>query len=271
MILLDSITINSSLVILIVIALIAILGYLFGSISTLKQAANKNNITIVQREGELREKDLTFQNNMKEKDLKIEKMIADAKESANNIAANQFEEWKIKELEAHRKVIIKAAIDSAQAALAEWKIVTEKDFRKDAITRSMGVNFGKITEHLLPFSKHLSQFDPRDVRFIGSPVDLMIFDGATRKSDTIDVYLVEIKTGSGKLSKKQKSIQQAVADHRVYWKPIVVPEFNWDVSDEPEENDFQDEAPTPQPDVEPKTPKDDDEEYFGNLFDAWRK
>jgi predicted Holliday junction resolvase-like endonuclease len=96
----------------------------------------------------------------------------------------------------------------------------------------MGVNFGKITEHLLPFSNHLSEFDPRDIRFIGSPVDLMIFSGATAKSSVIDIYFVEIKTGSGQLSKKQKSIRDAIYDHRVHWKPIVVPEFEWDISDE---------------------------------------
>lgn len=148
-----------------------------------------------------------------------------------------FNQWKESELETHRKVMLEAAEKSAQALLALWKLDSEKGFRQDAITRSMGVNFGKITEHLLPFSKHLTQFDPRDVRFIGSPVDLMIFDGATQKKSVIDIYLVEIKTGSGKLSKKQTSIKNAIEDHRVFWKPIFVPEFKWDISNEPDEPD----------------------------------
>ncbi|MGN6264222.1 MAG: Holliday junction resolvase-like protein [Ginsengibacter sp.] len=265
MILLDSITLSYNLLIVIAIIIIIILYNLFSSNSSLKRKIDEGNIFKAQVEGLLREKDglvrekeliykndleqnsLIFQNNMKEKDLQIEKMIAEAKEVAVNLAATQFEEWKTKELEAHRKVIFKASIDSAQAALAEWKISTGKELRQDAITRSMGVNFGKITEHLLPFSKHLMQFDPRDVRFIGSPVDLMIFDGATQKKGIIDIYLVEIKTGSGKLSKKQKSIRDAIEDHRVYWKPIIVPEFKWDVSD------------------------DEDNEDSGEAFAAWRQ
>lgn len=70
--------------------------------------------------------------------------------------------------------------------------------------------------------------------FIGSPVDLMIFDGATEKRDVIDIYLVEIKTGSGQLSKKQKTIREAIENQRIHWKPIIVPDFKWDVPDDDE-------------------------------------
>jgi predicted Holliday junction resolvase-like endonuclease len=143
-----------------------------------------------------------------------------------------LESWKEKELDAHRKIIFRAALEKAESLLAGWKITEGDKLRSDAVKRSMGVNFGKITEHLIPFSKHLEEFDPRDVRFIGSPVDLMIFDGATTKDDVIDIYFVEIKTGSGQLSKKQKTIRDAIENHRVHWKPIVVPEFKWDVPDD---------------------------------------
>jgi len=164
--------------------------------------------------------------------MEIQKIQSEITNQANDLAAIKLEEWKGKELETHRQVIRGSAIEEAKSLLSQWIIEEEKGLRKDAVTRSMGVNFGKITEHLLPFSSHLSEFDPRDIRFIGSPVDLMIFSGATAKKSTIDIYFVEIKTGSGKLSKKQKSIQDAIENNRVHWKPIVVPEFQWDVSDE---------------------------------------
>lgn len=118
--------------------------------------------------------------------------------------------------------------------MAQWVIDEEDRLRKDAVTRSMGVNLGKITEHLVPFSEHLKNFNPRDVRFIGSPVDLMIFDGATAKKNIIDIYLVEIKKRTGQLTKKQKSIRDAVMYHRVHWLPIIVPEFKWDIPDDDE-------------------------------------
>jgi len=186
---------------------------------------SKNELELLKREGIL-----------KDKDLQIEKMLADAKAVATELAAKQFEDWKERELQTHRKVIIDAAFEQSKVWLAEWKIAEEKGLRKDAVTRSMGVNFGKITEHLVPFSVHLQNFDPRDIRFIGSPVDLMIFDGATAKKETLDIYFVEIKTGSGQLSKKQKTIRDAIESPfpRVHWLPIVVPEFKWDVSEENE-------------------------------------
>jgi len=170
----------------------------------------------------------------REKDLQISAIQANIKVEAQNLAKVEFEDWKERELDNHRKVMQEAANDRAKSMLSLWMQDTEKDLRKDAITRSMGVNFGKITEHLLPFSRHLAEFDPRDIRFIGSPVDLMIFSGATAKKSEIDIYLVEIKTGSGQLSKKQKTIRDAIENHRVYWKPIVVPEFQWDVQDDDE-------------------------------------
>lgn len=51
MILLDSITINSGLILYTVLALIGLFGYLFYKNSDLKDRANKNNITVVQRDG----------------------------------------------------------------------------------------------------------------------------------------------------------------------------------------------------------------------------
>ena len=212
-----------------VLFLILLIGVIPAIISKykakVKEAQSKNVLEVLYHQGE-----------MKDKNLQIEKMLAEAKELANGLAAKQFEDWKEKELQSHREVIMEAALQRAKAILSEWKISEEKGLRKDAVTRSMGVNFGKITEHLVPFSVHLQDFDPRDIRFIGSPVDLMIFDGATSKKETIDIYFVEIKTGSGQLSKKQKTIRDAIESPfpRVHWLPIIVPEFKWDVPDDEE-------------------------------------
>ena len=223
----DELTIKWLLILATVLILILLIGVIPAIISKNKQKLiaqrGDNDLALLKKDGIL-----------KDKDLQIEKMLADAKAVAQGLAEKQFEEWKGKELETHRKVIIDAAFEQAKTWLAEWKILEEKNLRKDAVTRSMGVNFGKITEHLIPFSIHLAEFDPRDIRFIGSPVDLMIFDGATSKRDILDIYFVEIKTGAGQLSKKQKTIREAIEGHRIHWKPIVVPEFKWDVSEENE-------------------------------------
>ena len=169
---------------------------------------------------------------IKEQELMLQRNDAELNLLANQRATYQFELFKTNELEGYKKIMQEAAHQEARSLYARWIIDEEERLRKDAVTRSMGVNLGKITEHLVPFSSHLEHFNPRDIRFIGSPVDLMIFDGATEKSDVIDIYFVEIKTGTGQLSKKQKAIRDAIDKHRVYWKAVLVPEFKWDIPDD---------------------------------------
>lgn len=72
----------------------------------------------------------------------------------------------------------------------------------------------------MPFSYLFEDFNPRDARFIGSPIDLIVFDGVSDKKDKIDIYFIEVKTGNSALSQTQKKIRDAIEAHRVYWIPI---------------------------------------------------
>ena len=58
---------------------------------------------------------------------------------------------------------------------------TEEDVRgarKDSVDRSRSVISGKVQEHLAPlFPQFLSQFNPKDARFLGTPLDFVVFDG----------------------------------------------------------------------------------------------
>src|SRR5262245_8665716 len=123
--------------------------------------AGRFRYTINQKEKSLNEKEIQVvrqEGVIKEKDLFIGKLQSDIQLEAKQLAEVQFTSWKEKELQAHRVVIIEAAIQKAEAMLAEWKIQEGEKIRKDAVKRSMGVNFGKITEHLIPFSTHLEDF-----------------------------------------------------------------------------------------------------------------
>jgi predicted Holliday junction resolvase-like endonuclease len=216
---------------LLIVAVVLLLILLIGIIPSI---ISNNKRKLITQKGANDLELLKWEGILKDKNLEIQKMNENAKAIATDLATKQLESWKENELQTHRNVIIEAALKQSKVWLAEWKIAEEKILRKDAVTRSMGVNFGKITEHLIPFSAHLENFDPRDIRFIGSPVDLMIFDGATSKRDILNIYFVEIKTGAGQLSKKQKTIRDAIENQRIHWKPIVVPEYKWDVYEENE-------------------------------------
>jgi predicted Holliday junction resolvase-like endonuclease len=53
--------------------------------------------------------------------------------------------------------------------------------RRESVDKSRSVVSGKVQEHLAPlFPAFLSQFNPKDARFLGSPLDFIVFDGLGR-------------------------------------------------------------------------------------------
>jgi len=99
------------------------------------------------------------------------------------------------------------------------KISIRKEYLiEDAIKRSASVSKGKIIEHFAPFM--LSNiFNPDEMVFIGSPIDLISFKNIDTKED-ISIDFLEIKTGNSSLNKKQKLIKEAILYKRVYFKTV---------------------------------------------------
>jgi predicted Holliday junction resolvase-like endonuclease len=87
--------------------------------------------------------------------------------------------------------------------------------RRDALLRSRAVIAGKVVEQLTPYLPDFP-FNPKDARFLGSPVDLVVFDGldegAVRR-----VVFVEVKTNGGTLSERERDLRDAVRARRVEW------------------------------------------------------
>lgn len=160
-------------------------------------------------------------NKLNEQALTFKKLESELKVIYQNWAIGEFEKYKKSEVEKIQKEAEVMALKGAQVVLQKWKIENEAKIRQDAINRSYSVNLGKITEHLVPFhQKFLSQFNPKDARFIGSPIDLIVFDGYADKNEDIHIYLVEIKTGNSKLTETQKRIKKAVIEGRIRWAEI---------------------------------------------------
>lgn len=111
---------------------------------------------------------------------------------------------------------------------AEFRATWEEQkagIRKDATDRSRVVLKGKIAEHMVPMIPEAFHYDPSDARFIGAPIDYLIFDGYTRvkdgnSDDPIFVVLADIKTGNAQLSKTERKIKEAVEAGRVSWETI---------------------------------------------------
>ena len=73
-----------------------------------------------------------------------------------------------------------------------WKARHTGAIRQDAVARSQAVTVGKVTEQLLPYLPGF-RFNPKDARFLGSPVDLVVFDGLD-EGELRGVWFLEVKT-----------------------------------------------------------------------------
>ena len=96
-----------------------------------------------------------------------------------------------------------------------WKARYTRALRRDAVARSEAVTTGKVSEQLLPFLPGFP-FNPKDARFLGSPVDLVVFEGLA-DGHVQRVVLVEVKTGNARLTSRERLVRDAVRDGRVEW------------------------------------------------------
>jgi predicted Holliday junction resolvase-like endonuclease len=103
----------------------------------------------------------------------------------------------------------------------------ESSLRRDVADRSRYVLKGKIAEHIVPLLQDVFKYDPSDARFIGAPIDYLIFDGYTAVKDSnseepITVILADIKTGNAILNRTERKIKEAVENGRVRWETITL-------------------------------------------------
>jgi predicted Holliday junction resolvase-like endonuclease len=89
---------------------------------------------------------------------------------------------------------------------------------KQAITRSRAVLGGKFTEQMVPYFPDF-RYDPTEVRFIGSPIDMVVFPGLA-KGDPEEIVILEVKTGKSVLTPVQKKIRRLIEDGMVRWDEI---------------------------------------------------
>jgi predicted Holliday junction resolvase-like endonuclease len=145
--------------------------------------------------------------------------LVNLKTKVNEEAQRQFHLWKETELSSYKREIADLAIREAAVQLQSWKFESAAAIRQDAIAKSQSVVMGKYSEHLAPYMGHF-EFDPRDARFIGSPIDLVVFDGISGEGEVRAVVFLEIKTGDSNLSTRQRRVRDAVMNGRVLWKEM---------------------------------------------------
>lgn len=98
----------------------------------------------------------------------------------------------------------------------EWMKNEEAKIRKDAIERSARTLSGKTLEKLVPFLDKFP-FDAHDMRWLGDPIDFVIFDGYSSKKSPEQIIFCEVKSGKSGLSKHQNEIKNLVEKGKVKW------------------------------------------------------
>ena len=97
--------------------------------------------------------------------------------------------------------------------------------QRRSVNTSRAVLKGKMAEQLAPLLPEF-QYLPSDAKFLGDPVDYVVFDGYTNfrdgdgTVDDIEVILLDIKSGGARLSKGQQAIAQAVREGRVRFETL---------------------------------------------------
>ena len=108
-----------------------------------------------------------------------------------------------------------------------------KKTREETSNRQRAVLKGKIGEQIAPLLEEFYlKYDLADARFIGQPVDYIIFKNLTRYKDeitthkpkdercNIEIIIADIKSGKSQLNTEQREIRDAVLNKRFAWDEI---------------------------------------------------
>jgi predicted Holliday junction resolvase-like endonuclease len=99
---------------------------------------------------------------------------------------------------------------------AEWESRKIEEIVKNRLKQSRAVLGGLVSEQLAPLLPGFP-FDPGDCRFVGKPVDFIVFKGMNEKAIR-EVVFLEVKSGSSKaLSDQEKRLREVIRSGQVSW------------------------------------------------------
>lgn len=99
--------------------------------------------------------------------------------------------------------------------------------RRSSVNQSRAVLKGKMAEQVAPLLPGFTYW-PADARFLGDPIDYVIFDGYSACKDDltdgrdIEIVMLDIKHGKSVLSREQRRIADAIMAGRVRFEVVRV-------------------------------------------------
>jgi predicted Holliday junction resolvase-like endonuclease len=109
--------------------------------------------------------------------------------------------------------------------LEERQRDTVAQARRESTRQSRAVLKGKMAEQIAPLLPGF-EYWPSDARFLGDPVDYVVFDGYSAvkddgaSGDVLEIIILDIKRGEAHLSPEQRQIARAVREGRVRFEMV---------------------------------------------------
>jgi len=110
-----------------------------------------------------------------------------------------------------------AAAAAVVTAVLLWR--REREIRRRAIDQSRAVLRGQLSEQVAPLLDGFG-FEAADARFLGHPIDYVVFDGLSADAETLELVFVEVKTGEARLTAREAAVRDAVRDGRVRFEVV---------------------------------------------------
>jgi predicted Holliday junction resolvase-like endonuclease len=103
----------------------------------------------------------------------------------------------------------------------EWEDKKLEEIVKNRLKQSRAVIGGLVSEQMAPLLPGFP-FDPGDCRFVGKPVDFIVFRGMAEKNIS-EVVFLEIKSGSVRnLNDQEKKLKEAILAKNVNWAEFYI-------------------------------------------------
>jgi predicted Holliday junction resolvase-like endonuclease len=89
--------------------------------------------------------------------------------------------------------------------------------KKEVLDKSSQIVKGKVLEHFSPYFPNFP-YNPQDARFLGSPIDFIVFDGLS-EGELRKIVFVEVKTGTKdrKLPPREQMVKECIETGQVEW------------------------------------------------------
>jgi len=98
----------------------------------------------------------------------------------------------------------------------EWEGGRAEAIVKARLKQSRAVLGGLVSEQMAPLLPGFP-FDPGDCRFVGKPIDFIVFKGMNEK-DISEVVFLEVKSGSARsLNSQERALRDVIRSGKVSW------------------------------------------------------